>query len=226
MVVDGDSLTRTDRQTLVFPTTLYSQETIPVKRNLIIACAALLLSAPAAFAHDDRPKSPPGTANTQIGEAWIDVTYSRPILRGRTGIFGSGEEYGKAISGGDYWRAGANATTRLKTEIDLMVGDKKVPAGNYGVVIGLDEKEWTLVLTSQPSMDSWKGRDVVAKGLMWGSYGYQPDHDVARAPMKLKALDHSVDQMTISFLDVDETGATLVVAWDKTAATVRLKVAK
>ena len=37
--------------------------------------------------------SPSGRASTQIGDHWIDVTYGRPILRGRDGIFGAGEEY-------------------------------------------------------------------------------------------------------------------------------------
>jgi len=198
-----------------------------VNRKLFLTSAlALLLCAPATFA-DERPASPPGTASTQIGDAWIDVTYSRPILRGRTGIFGSGDEYGKTVNGGaEFWRAGANATTKIKSDIDLTVGDKKVPAGEYGIVVGLDEKAWTLVLTSQKSMDTWMGREEVAKGVLWGSFGYKPDFDVARATMKLETLDHSVDQMTIAFLDVTEDGATLAISWDKTRATVRLGVAK
>ncbi|MEO1366154.1 MAG: DUF2911 domain-containing protein, partial [Acidobacteriota bacterium] len=198
-----------------------------LKKLGFIALASITAFASVAVADDDRPKSPEGMASTQIGDAWIDVSYSRPILRGRENIFGAGEEYGKTVNGGgDYWRAGANATTKIKTGVDLMVGGKKVPAGEYGIVIGLDPKEWTLVLTTQETMDTWQGREAVAKGIMWGSYGYKPDFDVARAPMKVMALDHSVDQMTISFVDVDEAGATLVVAWDKTAAMTRLAVAK
>ncbi|MEM1177036.1 MAG: DUF2911 domain-containing protein [Acidobacteriota bacterium] len=198
-----------------------------LKSIAFVALASLTLFASVAVAEDDRPKSPEGMSSTQIGDAWIDVTYSRPILRGRDNIFGSGEEYGKTVNGGgDYWRAGANATTKLKTEIDLEIGGKKVPAGEYGVVIGLDEKEWTLVLTTQETMDTWQGREAVAKGIMWGSYGYKPEFDVARAPMKIVPLVYSLDQLTITFVDVDETGATLVVAWDKTTAMTRLKVAK
>lgn len=199
-----------------------------MKKSLIAACAALMLTAPGAFAQDaERPKSPEGMASTQIGDHWIDVTYSRPILRGRDNIFGSGDEYGKTVNGGgDYWRVGANATTKLKSDMDLMIGGKKVPAGEYGLVVGLNPKEWTLVVTSQKTMDKWMGREEVAKGVMWGSYGYKPDFDVARAKMELTKLDHSVDQMTIAFLDVDDSGATLAVSWDKTMATVRLKAAK
>ena len=197
-----------------------------MNKRLLIVALAFLLCASVTVA-EDRPASPPGMASTQIGDAWIDVTYSRPILRGRTGIFGSGEEYGKTVNGGaEYWRAGANATTKIKTDVDLMVGDKKVPAGEYGIVVGLNEKAWTLVLTSQKSMDKWMGREEVAKGVLWGSYGYKPEFDVARATMDVHSLDHSVDQMTISFLDVTEDGATLAIAWDKTFATVRLGIAK
>jgi hypothetical protein len=37
---------------------------------------------------------------------WIEVTYGRPIKRGRTGLFGEGADYGKALKGGaPVWRA-------------------------------------------------------------------------------------------------------------------------
>lgn len=189
--------------------------------------ATLLFATLTVSAEDERAKSPKGMTSTQIGDAWIDVSYSRPILRGRTDIFGAGEEYGKAVNGGaEYWRAGADATTKLKTDIALEIGGTKVPAGEYGVVIGLAEKEWTLVLTTQETMDSWQGREAVAKGIMWGSYGYKPDFDVVRAPMTLMHPEMSIDQLTFSFVDVDETGATLVLAWEKTAGMIRLKAIK
>ena len=193
-------------------------------QHLVATCLAFAMLAVPATAEDERPKSPPGTASTQIGDAWIDVTYSRPILRGRQGIFGAGEDYGKTVMGrSDYWRVGANATTRLRTELDLLVQGKRVPAGDYGVVVGLGEDAWTLVLTSQKSMESFD-RDAMSQGVLWGSYGYDPKHDVARATMQLAKLDHSVDQMTIGFVDVDDTGATLAIWWDDTMATTRLAV--
>ena len=51
-------------------------------RTILIVLALCLLVATVGSAQD-RPKSPKGSAATQIGDAWIDVTYSRPILRGR-----------------------------------------------------------------------------------------------------------------------------------------------
>src|SRR5689334_11083652 len=78
-----------------------------------------------------RAPSPAGTAATQVGGTWsapdkngetryqngkwIEIEYSRPILRGRTSIFGSGADYGKKVTdGAPVWRAGANTTTLLK----------------------------------------------------------------------------------------------------------------
>lgn len=195
--------------------------------NLIYVVLTLSFFAATLSMAEERPKSPPGQASTQIGDAWIDIHYSRPILRGRHGIFGTGEDYGQTVRGrAEYWRVGANATTKIKTTVDLEVGGQRIPAGEYGIVVGLAEDAWTLVLTSQQRMETYTGREDIKKGIMWGSYGYKPDNDVARAKMEVGSLEHSMDQMTISFLDVDEEGATLAIAWDKTMATTRLKVAK
>ena len=67
-------------------------------RVLILSfCIAAIGFAPAA-AQGDRPASPEGAASTQIGDAWIDITYSRPILRGRNGVFGSAKSTAKRFS--------------------------------------------------------------------------------------------------------------------------------
>ena len=61
--------------------------------------------------------------------------------------------------------------------------------------------------------------------LLYGSYNYDAKFDVLRAPMTLKQSDVSVEQLTIGFVNVTANGATLSVAWDKTVATIDLKVA-
>jgi len=44
--------------------------------------------------------------------------------------------------------------------------------------------------------------------------------------MTVKAGDASVEQFTIGFVNVDDTRATLTMAWEKTVATVELAAAK
>ena len=196
---------------------------------LVLAFGLVLAASMAAVlvAQDGkRPASPPGTASTQIGEKWIDVTYSRPILRGRKGIFGSGADYGKTLNAnGPVWRAGANATTRIKTELDLEIGGKKVAAGEYSFFIELKEGAWTAILSTQPYMQTFD-RAKIGEGQTWGAYGYKPEMDVARAPMTVEKRDFSVDQLSIGFRDVTADGGTLYVIWDNQIGALPFKVAK
>jgi len=187
-----------------------------------------------------RPASPPGTAQTQVGGKWvapadtpgappryqegkwIEVTYGRPILRGRTNIFGSGAEYGKAISdGAPVWRAGANLTTRLMTEAPLVFGGKTLPAGDYSVFVDLKEGNWTLVFSKQPFQQKYDPKDKVNT---FGSYNYDLAHDVLRVPMTFAKSAYSVDQFTIGFVDMTQQGGKLAMWWEKEFATAAFTV--
>ncbi len=194
-------------------------------RTLVLALALCLLVATVGSAQD-RPKSPKGSASTQIGDAWIDVTYSRPILRGRQGLFGEGDGYGKAVyAGAPVWRAGADVTTRIKTGLDLDINGTRVPAGEYSFFIELSEGGWTGILSSQPYMEE-PDRAKMAEGITWGAYGYSSDHDVVRAPMTVAANENSVDQLTIAFTGVSDAGGNLVVVWDKSIGVLPFTVAQ
>jgi hypothetical protein len=208
---------------------------------LIAAMAGTLLAQTPAPAPKPAPKpaSPAGTAATQIGGQfvatpnggqryqggkWIEVVYCRPIKRGRANLFGAGADYGKALSDGSpVWRAGANQTTRFKTEVALVFDGKTLPAGEYCLFVDLQEKGWTLILSNWPAQEKY---DPKNKEALWGSYGYTPDKDVLRAPMALGVLPFSVDQFTIAFLDMTGDGGTLALMWDKTIATAAFKAAK
>jgi hypothetical protein len=200
---------------------------------MLFALGAVPLMVALATAQTPRPASPPGSSATQVGGAWvkgergdryeggkwIEVAYGRPIKRGREALFGSGTEYGKGLlAGTPVWRAGANATTRLKTEVPLQIGDKTVPAGEYSLFVDLkNDKEWTLIVSGWPAQQKYDPNDKTA---LWGSYGYTPDKDVVRATMKVETLPFSVDQLTIAFLDMTNAGGRLALMWDRTMASV------
>ena len=207
-----------------------------VGRKLWTSMAAVLVCAGVAIAQDAprRPLSPLGVAATMVGGTWsapdkegernytggkwIEITYSRPMLRGRTDVFGKGADYGKAVNGGaTVWRAGANATTKLKTEIPLEIGGKKLAPGEYDVFVELKEGGWTLILSTQPTQDKY---DPNEKTKIWGSYGYDPKFDVVRVPMKMVTPQVSVDQFTIGFTDMTDKSGKLAMVWEKTGAVV------
>jgi len=205
-------------------------------RVLLAAIALIAIGGLLAQAQTQKPASPAGTAATQVGGKyvqvqngqryqggkWIEVTYGRPIKRGRANLFGSGADYGKALrDDAPVWRAGANQTTRLKTEVPLIFEGRTLPAGEYSVFVDLKEKGWTLILSTWPAQEK---SDSKNKEALWGSYGYTPDKDVLRVPMKPAVLPFSVDQFTIAFIDMTAEGGVLAMAWDKTVASVSFKV--
>ena len=188
---------------------------------LRISFVALLFAALLQDAQAQRPSSPRGEAATQIGDAWIVVDYGRPILRGRTSIFGSGETYGNTVkASAPVWRAGANKSTRLMTEVPLTFGDTTIPAGEYSLFVELEPDDWTLIISSHGAKES--GRDQ-GDGL-WGAYNYTADKDVARIPMRMTASVLSVDQFSIGFYDVSESGGKLLMRWEHTVAMVEFGV--
>jgi hypothetical protein len=210
-----------------------------MKAVVITTAAALALAgsvvlAQQAAAPAPMPASPRGTAATQIGGKWvvekegaapryregkwIVVDYGRPILRGRTDIFGSGADYGKKVNDdGPVWRAGANQTTRFKTEAPLVFAGKTLPAGEYSLFVDLKPGAWTLIFSTQPHQTKY---DPNNKTETFGAYNYDSKFDVLRVPMTTSTGTLSIDQFTIAFVDMTQQGGTLAMAWEKTVATV------
>lgn len=191
---------------------------------LTIALVLALLSLPATA----QPRSPRGQAATQTGAGfakWVSVDYSRPILRGRTGIFGDGEAYGQKVNAGaPVWRAGADMSTRLKTEVDLVLGGTTLPAGEYSLFIELKSAtEWNLIVSNHKAQERYNPDD---KEAIWGAYGYDALNDVLRMPMQVGALANSIDELTYVFSDVTEAGGALVLVWENTIGTVPFAVAE
>jgi hypothetical protein len=185
-----------------------------------------------------KPASPPGTAATQVGGKWvqdkpdaaprytggkwIEVTYGRPILKGRTAIFGTGAEYGKKVNDdAAVWRAGANLTTRFSTEVPLVFGGKTLAAGEYSVFVDLKPGAWTLIFSKQAFQQKY---DPNEKTMTWGAYNYDQAHDVLRVPMTVGVSPYSIDQFTIGFIDMTQGGGKLAMWWEKTVATVAFTV--
>lgn len=153
---------------------------------------------------------------------WIVVDYGRPLLRGRKEIFGAGADYGKTVNAGaPVWRAGANDTTRLTTQVPLQIGGKTIPPGVYNLFVDLKPGNWTLVLSNQPVQEKFDPNDKVR---LSGATNYDPKFDLLRAPMTVRAGEPSVEQLTIGFANVTDNAATLTIAWEKTVTSIGLQV--
>jgi hypothetical protein len=205
-------------------------------RMALVTGAGVLAMSAMALTQGERPPSPAGSAATQIGGKyvsgregpeyqggkWIEVTFGRPIKRGRDVFGGTGDKYGKVANpDAPIWRAGANVTTQLKTDAPLVINGKTVPPGTYTMFIDMKPNNWTLAISKWVAQTRY---DPNNKTEIWGAYGYTPDKDVVRAPMKLETLPHAFEEMAWEFVDMSDAGGTLALIWDKQMASVAFKV--
>jgi hypothetical protein len=103
------------------------------------------------------------------------------------------------------WRAGANVSTRIKTEVPLVIGGKTVPPGEYSLFIELKQPaEWTFIVSSWAAATKY---DLSNKEALYGAFNYTPDKDITRAPMKVESLPFRVEQLEWKFLDMTDKAA-------------------
>lgn len=143
--------------------------------------------------------SPTQTIKQDFGLSSIELTYSRPGLKGRK-IFGDLVPYGKM------WRTGANGATRIKFNDDVVMGGQQVKAGEYALYTIPGESEWEIILN--------KG---VNNG---GLTGYKADEDVVRFKVKSNSIPSKIESFTMEFGDVKPKSTDLNLMWENTRVTV------
>jgi hypothetical protein len=146
--------------------------------------------------------SPTQTIKQDFGLGNIELTYSRPVAKGR-------KVFGDLVPYNDIWRTGANGATILKLNDSYEIGGKLLDTGSYA-------------LYTIPNADSWTV--ILNKGVKnWGVDGYTDSADVVRftvTPMKTKT---KVESFTMQFADVKPQTCELHIMWEKTAIAIPIK---
>lgn len=139
--------------------------------------------------------SPAQTIKQDFGIGTIELTYSRPSIKGRR-IFGDLVPFNKL------WRTGANAATRVMFSEPVEIGGKRIDSGTY-------------VLYTIPGIDSW---DVILnKGLdNWGTDGYKESLDVVRFRIESEKMKTKMETFTIDFSDITPEICSMNIRWEKT----------
>ncbi|MBX2924611.1 MAG: DUF2911 domain-containing protein [Chitinophagaceae bacterium] len=143
--------------------------------------------------------SPLQVTKQDFGLASVEVSYSRPAVKGRT-IFGDLVPYGKV------WRTGANAATTITFGDDVTFGGQKVPAGKYGLLTIPEASQWTVILSKQLNVTS--------------PAAYKQDQDVVRIKVDAHNMQFSLESFLISFDKVLPSSMDLIIGWDKTIVVV------
>ncbi|MHA4810705.1 DUF2911 domain-containing protein [Flavitalea flava] len=146
--------------------------------------------------------SPPQTVKQDFGLSSIELSYSRPGIKGRT-IFGDLVPYGKV------WRTGANQATTLTFGDEVTIGGTKIPAGKYGLLTIPGQDEWTVIITKQ--------LDVTNPA------AYKADQDLVRVKVRNQELPFSIESFTIMFNNITSVSCDLAIFWDKTLVALPIK---
>ena len=204
-----------------------------LRRRLLVllVCVAGVTGGGGVLAQEQRIASPPGRSATQVGGTyderagyvggqWIEIRYGRPIKRGRD-LFGPADYREFLNDGAPVWRAGANQSTQLLTEMPLVFGGQALPPGEYTVFIDLATDPWTFVVSTWPAQQEY---DYENKEALFGAYYYTPDKDVVRVPMQRETGPYAHDQLSWQFVDVTGSGGRLALFWDTVVASVPFTV--
>jgi hypothetical protein len=175
-----------------------------MKRILFLSAFSLSIAMMADAQTLTTPQpSPTQTIRQNFGLSTVELSYSRPGIKDRK-VFGDLVPFGKV------WRTGANQATTVTFGEDVMIGDKKVPAGKYGLLTIPEKDQWTVIITKQ--------LDVTSPA------AYKQEQDVVRVMAKPVALPFSVETFTMTFDDVKSNSMELGMLWDKTMVSIPIKV--
>jgi hypothetical protein len=141
------------------------------------------------------PPSTPQFVKQDFGLSSIELSYSRPGMKGRK-IFGDLVPFGKV------WRTGANAATTLTFGDPVTIGGTKIPAGKYGLLTIPGDNQWTLIITHQ--------LDVVNSAI------YKQDQDIVRIQANPVQLPFSMETFTILFANISSGTCDLQILWENT----------
>jgi hypothetical protein len=109
------------------------------------------------------------------GPSRIAITYGQPHARGR-------RVEGGLIPLDTVWRFGANAATTLHTDVDMVLGNVRLEAGDYSLFVLYTRAGWQLVVNRRTGI--------------WGS-DYDRARDVGRIPLTTRALTEPEESLTI-----------------------------
>lgn len=137
------------------------------------------------------------TVRATVGNANLWLDYSRPSKRGR-------QIWGKLVPWDTVWRLGADQATQFRTDIDLTIGGRSVPAGTY-------------TLWMRPSRET---PELIVSNLV-GVFGtqYDPRKDFVRVPLSRAPLTNTLERLKISIGD-----DALSVEWDDARYSVPIRV--
>ncbi len=180
--------------------------TFKVAVSAILIFAFAIADANSQSITTPRAASPAAESSQTIGISKITINYSRPSVRERE-IWGTSlahygyKKFGFGTATAAPWRAGANENTTITFSDDAKVEGKSIPAGTYGLFVGLhDDGKADIIFSKNTSS--------------WGSFFYSEYEDQLRVTVQSVEIPHT-ERLTYDYVDIDNTSAVAVLDWEK-----------
>jgi tetratricopeptide (TPR) repeat protein len=169
-----------------------------MKKIIVFSFALIVLNS---YAQITTPKSSPlAKIEQKVGLADISISYSRPGKKDRV-------VFGDVVPFGEIWRLGANENTKITSSDALIFGKDTLKAGTYAIF-------------TKPNKDSWEVY-FYTETTNWGTPEKWDNQKVAlKMTTPVIALNDVVENLTISFDNLQNSGATLQISWDKTRVNI------
>ena len=148
--------------------------------------------------------SPTEFIRQDFGLSTIELTYSRPSLKGRN-VFGS------VVIFDSLWRTGANGATKITFNDPVEILGHQVDSGSYAIyTIPHKNGDWTFIIN--------KGFDN------GGVVGYKRSEDVLRENVKSIKTSQKTENFTMQFSNIKPESCDLSLMWDNLIVNVPIKV--
>lgn len=147
--------------------------------------------------------SPAQTIKQSFSVASVELSYSRPGLKGRK--FGT-----DVVPYGKLWRTGANAATIIQFSENVTIGGTRLKAGKYGILSIPDVNEWTLIITKDLTVND--------------PNSYKQENDAVRIKVPVVKLAETVETFTMNFANFTSTSCNLQLMWGNSAVALPISI--
>lgn len=169
-------------------------------RRALLALATAIPLAPACVDAQEIPRSQLGGVTQMVAGTRIEITYRRPVARGRA-------LFGELVPFGRIWTPSADSSAQFRISAPLAVNGSVLPAGAYGLWAIPDASSWTVIFSRLPSVFHLR---------------YPEGEDVLRVRPTPERGEH-VETLQFHFPLVDADSAVLQLRWGTTVVPLRLR---
>ena len=167
----------------------------------------LLFTVNLSFSQINTPRvSPASEVEQMVGLTEIEIEYSRPSMRGR-------EVFGNLVPFGKVWRTGADNSTKISFDTDVIISGKTIQSGTYSIFSIPNKESWEIILYSDVEL--------------WGVPRDWSENKIVFSSMfDVKKLEKSntVETFTISFNDLTNNDVNMSISWENTLVDIIIEV--